>query len=64
MEKRSDFDYCVQKTKEDGAGKPPHNLRAVYAFAGKSLGRKVLTPAIALATFYGVCFLVAVITAL
>jgi len=44
MEKRSDFDYCVQKTKEDGAGKPPHDIRAVYAFAGKSYGRKVLTP--------------------
>ena len=44
MEKRSDFDYCVQKTKEDGAGKPPHNLRAIHAFAGKSYGRKVLTP--------------------
>ena len=45
MEKRSDFDYCVQKTKKDGAGKPPHDIRAVYAFAGKSYGRKVLTPA-------------------
>lgn len=64
MEKRSDFDYCVQKTKEDGAGKPPHNLRAIHAFAGKSYGRKVLTPAIALAAFYGVCFILAVVASL
>ena len=64
MEKRSDFDYCVQKTKEDGAGKPPHNLRAIHAFAGKSYGRKVLTPAIALAAFYGVCFILAVAASL
>jgi len=33
MEKRSDQHYCVQKTKENGAGKPPDYLRAVYAFA-------------------------------
>ena len=64
MEKRSDFDYCVQKTKEDGAGKPPHDIRAVYASAGKSYGRKVLTPAIALAAFYGVCFILAVAASL
>ena len=33
MEKRSDFDYCVQKIKEAGAGKPPHYIRAVHALA-------------------------------
>ena len=33
MEKRRDFDHCVQKIKEAGSGKPPDDLGAVHSLA-------------------------------